>query len=86
MDFFNGLPKPTKVEATLGTNENGSEAKRNWYKSYAYVIGVMLYLESNTQPYISFDVHQCAHFTHNTKASQETAVKSYMLLYTRYQG
>ena len=36
---------------------------------------MMLYLISNTIPYISFAVHQCARFTHNTKASHGTAVK-----------
>ena len=70
-----GLPTPTKVEASLGTDVNGSEAKRDWPNSYASVIGMMLYLASNTRPDISFAVHQCARFTHNTKASQETAVK-----------
>ena len=34
----------------------------------------MLYLTSNARPYISFAVHQCAWFTHNTKASHETHV------------
>ena len=36
---------------------------------------MMLYLASNTRPDISFSVHQCARFTHNTNASHETAVK-----------
>ena len=36
---------------------------------------MMLYLESSTIPDICFAVHQCACFTHNTKASHETAVK-----------
>ena len=36
---------------------------------------MMLYLASNTRLDISFAVHQCARFTHNTKASHETAVK-----------
>ena len=35
----------------------------------------MLYLASNTRPYISFAVNQCDLFTHNTKASHETVVK-----------
>ena len=35
----------------------------------------MLYLASNTRPDISFAFHQCACFTHNTKASHETVVK-----------
>ena len=62
------------VEAPLGTDTNGSEAKRYCPNSYAYVIGMMLYLESNTRPDISFAVHQCARFTHNTKVSHETAL------------
>ena len=35
----------------------------------------MLYLASKTRPDTSFAFHQCAWFTHNTKASHETAVK-----------
>ena len=69
MEDCNGLPTPTKVEAPLGTYLNGSEAKRDWPNSYASVIGMMLYLASSTRPDISFAVHQCAQFTHNTKVS-----------------
>ena len=75
MEHCNGLPTPTKFEATLGTDENGSEAKRDWPNSYASVIGVMLYLASNTIPDILFAVNQCAQFTHNTKVYTETDVK-----------
>ena len=57
MEDFNGLPTPTKVEAPLGTDINGSEDKRDWPNSYASFIGMMLYLASNTRPDISFDVH-----------------------------
>ena len=49
--------------------------ERDWPNSYASVIGMMLYLVSNTRPDTSFDDHQCARFTHNTKVSHETAVK-----------
>ena len=60
MEHCNGFPTPTKVEAPLGTDANGSEAKRYWPNSYASVIGMMLYPSSNTRPDISFDIHQCA--------------------------
>ena len=76
MEHCNKFPKTTKVEAPLGIDANGSEAKIDWTNSYDSVIGMMLYLASNTRPYISFAVHQCAWFTHNTKESNKTAVKS----------
>ena len=75
MEHCNGLTTPTKVEEPLGTDVNGSEAKIDWPNSYASVIEMMLYLASNTRLDISFDVHQCARFTHNTKVSHKTAVK-----------
>ena len=52
MEHSNGLPTPTKVEAPLGTDLNGSEANIYWPNSYAYVIGIMLYLASNKTRYI----------------------------------
>ena len=68
MEDCNGLPTTTKVEAPIGIDVNGSEAKIDWPNSYASVIGMMLYLASNTRPDIFFAVNQCARFTHNTKA------------------
>ena len=76
IDHCNGFPTPTNIDAPLGTDANGSEAERDWPNSYASVIGMMLYLASNTIPDISFAIHQCALFTHNTKAFYKTAVKS----------
>ena len=75
MEDCSGLPTPTKADVPLVTDANDSETKRYWTKSYASVIGMMLYLASNTRLDIYFSVHQCARFTHNTKASHETAVK-----------
>ena len=75
MEDYNGLPTPTKFEAPLGTDVNVSEAKRDWPTSYTSVIGMMLYLASNTTPDISFAVHQCARFTNSTKVSHKTGVK-----------
>ena len=74
MENCNDFPTPTNVETPLGRDNNGSEDKRDWTNSYASVLGMMLYLASNKIPYISFDVHQCTQFTHNTKASNETTV------------
>ena len=71
IDHCNGLPTQTKFEAPLGTDANSSEAKRDWTNSYAYVIGMMSYLASNTITYIYLTVHQWAQFTYNTKASHE---------------
>ena len=76
MDHCNGLSTSTNVKAPLETDANGYEPKRYWPNSYASVIGMMLYLESNTRPDISSDVRQCDRFTHNTKALYDTAVKS----------
>ena len=56
-------------------NANVSEANRDWTNLYASVIEMMLYLASNTRPDISFAVHQCARFTHNTKEPHEISVK-----------
>ena len=60
MEHCNGLPRPTKVEAPLVIDANGSEDKRDCPNSYASVIGIMLYLASNTIPDISFAAYQYA--------------------------
>ena len=70
MDHCNRLETPTKVEEPLVTDVNESEAKIDWTNSYASVIGMMLYLDSNKRPDTSFAVHQCAWLTHNTNVSR----------------
>ena len=57
MEHCNKLPTPTKVEAPFVTDVNGSEANIDCPNSYASVIGMMLYLESNTITDISFAVN-----------------------------
>ena len=57
MEHCNGLPTPTNVEEPLGTDVNGSEAKRDWTNSYASIVRMVLYLTSNTRPNISFNAH-----------------------------
>ena len=57
----------------LGTNADGKPFKEKW--KYASVIGMLMYLVSNTRPDIQFAVHQCARFTHSPKDSHAEAVK-----------
>ena len=75
VEHCNRLTTPTKVVAPLGTDDNGYEAEKYCTNSYSFFIGIMSYLESNTIPYISFAVHQRAHFIHNTKESHDMAVR-----------
>ena len=75
MDYCNGLPTLTKVEAPYGTDDNGSEAKKGWTKLYYSFIEIVLYLVSNKKPYILLAVHQCARFIHNNEVSNKTDVK-----------
>ena len=42
--------------------------------SYSSVVGMLLYLASNSRPDIAFATHQCARFTHSPKASHEAAI------------
>ena len=42
MENCNGLTTPTNVDAPLGIDANGSEAKIDYPNSYASVIGMML--------------------------------------------
>ena len=74
LEHCNRLLTPTKVEAPLGIDDNYSEAKRYCTNSYASVIDMILYLESNTRPDISSAIHQCDWFTHKTKSSHNTDV------------
>jgi hypothetical protein len=57
----------------LGTDAQGDPFHEDW--EYASVIGMMLYLSSNSRPDIQFAVHQCARFTHSPRASHAEAVK-----------
>ena len=56
----------------LGSDPEGVPAKEEW--GYSSVVGMLLYLASNSRPDIAFAVHQCAHFTHSPKASHEAAI------------
>ena len=57
----------------LGSDSNGPPAQEHW--DYCSVVGMLMYLASNSCPDIAFAVHQCARFSHCPTASYEVAVK-----------
>jgi hypothetical protein len=66
--------KSTPATTTpLGTDANGPAMEENW--SYAQIVGMMLYLSSNSRPDIQYAVHQCARFTHCPKKSHAEGLK-----------
>ena len=83
----NGNPShiPANPE-TLGSDKDGEVFAEPW--SYASVVGMLLYLASNSRPDIAFAVHQCARFTHAPKASHGVAVKKIIryLIKTKERG
>ena len=66
--------KTTPAEAKpLMKDKNGQPCAETW--SYPSVIGMLMYLATNSRPDIAFAVNQCARFTHNPKRTHETAIK-----------
>jgi hypothetical protein len=65
--------KSTPANQTpLGTDVDGPPFDRSF--DYASLVGMMMYLSSNSRPDIQFAVHQCARFTHNPKKSHGEAI------------
>ena len=69
--------KPNLTPASqlaLGRDDDGPRMTESW--SYRSVIGMLLYLCTNTRPDISFAVSQAARFSSDPKQSHATAVKT----------
>ena len=67
---------PNKVpalKASLGSDPDGEPMEEDW--NYRSVVGMLLYLSTNTRPDIAYAVSQVARFGHNPKKSHATAVK-----------
>jgi hypothetical protein len=63
---------PAKAD-TLGSDKFGEDCSEDW--DYASVVGMLMYLCSNSRPDIQFAVHQCARFAYSPRKSHEEAVK-----------
>ena len=72
MEDANGKSTPAEM-VPLGTDAEGPIFSETW--NYASVIGMLMYLASNSRPDIQFAVHECARFTHTPKRSHGDAIK-----------
>ena len=72
LDASNAVRTPADRKP-LGADKDGAPCEEQW--SYASIVGMMMYLASNSRPDIAFAVHQCAHFTHNPRRIHEVALK-----------
>ena len=63
---------PSEVRP-LGKDEDGEPCSEPW--SYASVVGMLMYLASNSWPDIAYAVYSCAQFTHCPKRIHEKALK-----------
>lgn len=74
------------TQLALGTDPDGSAMKENW--KYSSIVGMLLYLSSNTRPDIAFAVSQVCRFSSNPKQSHASAVKTIVryLIRTRDKG
>ena len=65
--------KTPALKASLGCDADGEPMEEDW--NYRSVVGMLLYLSTNTRPDIAYAVSQVARFGHNPKKSHATAVK-----------
>jgi hypothetical protein len=66
--------KTTPAATTaLGADKNGEPFNEPW--EYASIVGMLMYLGTNSRPDIAFSVNQCARHTHNPRNSHAIAVK-----------
>lgn len=63
-------------QLALGIDPDGPPMDEIW--NYRSIIGMLLYLSTNTRPDITFAVSQVARFSHNPKQSHAQAVKMIM--------
>jgi transposase InsO family protein len=68
-------PNWTPASTTpLGSDPDGEPMDEPW--NYRSIIGMLLYLTTNTRPDLAFAVSQAARFSHDPKQSHATAIKT----------
>ena len=72
MDACNSAKTPSST-TPLGKDVDGEPFSEDW--DYAAVIGMLMYLSTNSRPDIAYAVNQCARFTHSPKNSHGLGVK-----------
>ena len=74
------------TQLALGSDSDGQPMAEDW--SYSSVVGMLLYLSTNSRPDIAFAVSQVCRFSANPKQSHATAVKTIVryLKGTRNEG
>ena len=67
-------PRNTPAATTpLGADVDGLPFNEQW--EYRSIIGMLMYLSSNTRPDIAYAVHMCARFSHDPRNSHAVGVK-----------
>ena len=72
MSDCNGCDTPATSDP-LHVDKDGEVFDETW--RYDSVIGMLMYLASNTRPDIAYAVHQAARFTHNPRRSHANGIK-----------
>jgi hypothetical protein len=62
------------IQTALGSDPEGLPMNKTW--GYPSVVGMLLYLSTNTRPDITFAISQVARFNNNPKASHARAIKT----------
>ena len=85
MEDCNTAVTPASTDS-LGSDKSGEHHNESW--EYPEIVGMIMFLATNSRPDIAYAVNQCARFTHSPKALHSKAVKRIVryLKGTRDQG
>ena len=86
LEDSNSKSTPAASTVPIETDPDGAEMVESW--AYPSIVGMLMYLASNSRPDIQFSTHQCARFTHCFKQSHANAIKRIVryLLGTKDKG